>query len=68
MFDSKDFFYVDFETTGVDPKSDRICQIGAILPDGSELDTLINPECDISSESTECHGITNEMVKRCSYF
>ena len=41
MFDSKDFFYVDFGTTGVDPKSDRICQIGAILPDGSELFTLL---------------------------
>ena len=63
MFDSSDFFYIDFETTGLDPKSDRVCQIGAILPDGSELNTLINPDCDIPQESTECHGISNEMVK-----
>ncbi len=68
MFDSQDFFYVDFETTGVDPKSDRIVQIGAILPDGTEMDVLVNPQCDISADSTECHGITNEMVKDAPIF
>ena len=37
-----EFIYFDFETTGLDPKADRICQIGALLPDGSELDALIS--------------------------
>lgn len=63
-----EFIYFDFETTGLDPKADRICQIGALLPDGSELDVLINPECVIPQSAIDCHGITNEMVESAKYF
>jgi DNA polymerase-3 subunit epsilon len=63
-----EFIYFDFETTGLDPKADRICQIGAILPDGTELDVLINPGCSIPQSAIDCHGITDEMVSSASYF
>ncbi|MFV0432062.1 MAG: DNA polymerase III subunit epsilon [Alphaproteobacteria bacterium] len=59
----------DTETTGFDPHAgDRMVEIGAIelvdlLPTGREFHSFINPERDIPAESTNIHGITNEMVK-----
>lgn len=55
--------FIDLETTGLNPANDRICQIGAILPNGEEIDTLINPQVPIPQATTEIHGITNDMVK-----
>ena len=63
MNTDKKLLFIDLETTGLQPHKDRICQIGAILPDGKEIDWLINPECKIPEKTTEFHGITNEMVK-----
>jgi DNA polymerase-3 subunit epsilon len=60
-FDEK-VIYVDLETTGTDFNKDRIVQIGAITADGHEIDTLINPQMPISSESTVFHKIVDEMV------
>ena len=58
---------IDLETTGVNLGTDRIVEIAIvkILPDGSRSvkRKLINPEMPISQNSTEIHGITNEMVK-----
>lgn len=56
----------DVETTGVDPASDRIIQIGiSRLVDGAPLfyNQLIYPGFDISPRITELTGITNEMLK-----
>jgi DNA polymerase III subunit epsilon len=55
--------FVDLETTGLDPSKDRICQIGMILPNGKEVEYLINPEIPIPEEASRLHGITDEMVE-----
>ncbi len=60
--------FVDLETTGLNPSVDKICQIGIILPDGQEINQLVNPGIAIPSSSTEIHGITNEMVIDAPYF
>jgi len=61
------FVCVDCETTGLDPKSDRIIEIGAIRFRGKEIldryETLVDPERDIPDASKEIHNISNEMVK-----
>lgn len=59
--------FIDLETTGINLATDRIVEIAIvkIMPDGSRLvkRKLINPEMPIPPQSTEVHGITNEMVK-----
>lgn len=60
--------YVDLETTGLNPNQDRVCQVGIILPNGKEIDVLVNPEIPISPSSTALHGITNETVKNAPKF
>jgi ATP-dependent DNA helicase DinG len=58
---------IDIETTGLDPKSDAIIEIGALKFDGKrELDTwqsLINPGKVIPPEIIQLTGITNDMVR-----
>ncbi len=57
----------DLEATGISTFSDRIVQISCakVLPDRSmEVRTrLVNPLMPIPPDSTEIHGITDEMVK-----
>jgi DNA polymerase-3 subunit epsilon len=59
--------FFDLETTGVDPRSDRIVEIGLIRlsPDGSrEVRTRrINPECPIPAGASAVHGIHDADVK-----
>ena len=59
--------FFDLETTGVDPFTDRIVQVGAIKihPDGEkeEWNQLINPQIAIPQVVIDVHGITDEMVK-----
>lgn len=59
--------FIDLETTGVNLSSDRIIEVAIvkIMPDGSRQvkRKLINPEMPIPAQSTEIHGITDEMVK-----
>ena len=58
---------IDLETTGVNPGTDRIVEIGIvkILPDGTRIvkRKLLNPEKSIPKSSSDIHGITDEMVK-----
>lgn len=58
--------FIDLETTGLSREEDRIIQIAIckVNVDGTrEVKTkYINPEMEISAESTEVTGITNEMV------
>jgi len=60
--------FIDLETTGLNTNQDRVCQIGAIFSDGSELDTLINPHKNIPQEVIDITGITNESVKDAANF
>jgi DNA polymerase-3 subunit epsilon len=59
--------FFDLEGTGKYPNTSRIVQIGMVkyMPDGTieRKNRLINPEIPIPLDSTEVHGITDEMVK-----
>jgi DNA polymerase-3 subunit epsilon/ATP-dependent DNA helicase DinG len=58
---------LDIETTGLDPHSDAIIEIGAVRFSGSRVEgewtTLVNPGRPISNFITQLTGITNEMVR-----
>jgi len=58
---------LDVETTGTAFQTDRIIQIGAVkvYPDGRRVEwqTLVDPGVHITAEATECHHITDEMIR-----
>ena len=64
--------FFDLETTGLNPKTDRIIEICVIKvhPDGSKdvKTRRMNPTIPISEESSEITGITDEDVKDCPTF
>jgi len=64
---TKPLAFIDLETTGVNLATDRIIEIAIVkvLPDGkrSIKRKLINPQIPIPKQSSDIHGITNEMVK-----
>lgn len=53
---------LDFETTGIDPRQDRVVSYGLLGDKGGESVGLINPGMPIPPRSTEVHGITDEQV------
>ena len=57
---------VDLEATGIRLGRDRIVQVAtaAIFPDGrvTTWESLVNPEMPIPAETTDVHGITDQMV------
>ncbi|MBI3900947.1 MAG: DUF3820 family protein [Chlamydiia bacterium] len=61
------FICLDCESTGLEPKQDRIIEIAAVTFtfDGviESVESLIDPECQISGESQAIHHISCEMVK-----
>ena len=58
---------LDFETTGLAPKRDRVIEIGAVKMAGEEivgeLSLMIDPGIPLPSKITEITGITNDMVR-----
>lgn len=65
------FAVIDFETTGLSPKINRVAQIAVVLtsPDGeliSRWSTFINP--DGQMEATHIHGITDADVRTAPKF
>ncbi|MEE2765380.1 MAG: exonuclease domain-containing protein, partial [Candidatus Neomarinimicrobiota bacterium] len=62
------FIAFDFETTGLDPVSDRIIEIAALrFVDGeitNRFVTLVNPDQPIPPMITRITGISNEMVRK----
>lgn len=58
----------DTETTGLDPVTDEVVQLGAVrvvngkIVAGEAFETLVNPGIQIPKRSTDVHGITNAMV------
>ncbi|TCN72268.1 exonuclease domain-containing protein [Acetobacteroides hydrogenigenes] len=66
------FAVVDIETSGGDPKRERITEIAIYLLEGGkiveEFSTLLNPEKSIPSYITKLTGITNEMVRNAPKF
>lgn len=66
------FAVVDIETSGGDPRRERITEIAIYLLEGGiiveEFSTLINPEKPIPSYISKLTGITNDMVKNAPKF
>jgi DNA polymerase-3 subunit epsilon/ATP-dependent DNA helicase DinG len=64
---SRTLVALDIETTGLDPKNDRIIEIGAVKFDSTgitnEYSTLVNPGIKIPRFITELTGITDAMVR-----
>ena len=64
---TKPLAFIDLETTGVNLATDRIIEIAIVkvLPDGkrSIKRKLINPQIPIPKQSSDLHGITDEMVR-----
>lgn len=62
----------DIESTGLSPRKDRIVELAAVRinTDGSEeIKTwLLNPGVPIPKETTDIHGITDDIVKDCPTF
>ena len=58
---------VDLETTGLNPKHDRILEIGAVMiwngQVEKEFSTLINPKREITDRIVDLTGISGEMVE-----
>ncbi len=57
----------DIETTGLDPKRDRLTEIGAVILENGEIkerfQTFVNPERAIPDEIIRLTGITDAMVQ-----
>jgi DNA polymerase III epsilon subunit family exonuclease len=65
------FAVVDFETTGLNPNRDRVCEVAVVVVvPGKEprlvLDTLVDPGQPIPN--AEIHGITDEFVRGAPQF
>lgn len=62
----RSFTIFDFETSGLDPKKDRVIEMAAIrVVDGtvaSEFSTLVQYDGKLSPKITELTGITDEMT------
>ncbi len=60
------FIAFDLETTGIQPKTDAIVEIGAVRfsngEPGEAFSSLINPECPIPPGASAVNGITDDMV------
>lgn len=63
----KPLAFIDLETTGTNPGTDRIVEIAIIkiLPDGtrSTKRKVLNPGMPIPKFASDVHGFTDEMVK-----
>ena len=58
---------LDLETTGTDPATSRVVEVGIVkrYPDGRDdvFRWLVNPEVQIPAESIRVHGYTNEIAR-----
>ncbi|MBD3320124.1 MAG: hypothetical protein GF350_03425, partial [Chitinivibrionales bacterium] len=67
-----DFISLDFETTGLDSKKERIIEIGAVrFQNGkaeSEYSTFVNPGRPVPPQITQLTGITDDDVRNAPSF
>jgi DNA polymerase III epsilon subunit-like protein len=58
-----DPLFVDYETTGLNRRTDRVCEVTVIDRQGRVLlSTLVNPQMAISPAAGAVNGITDELV------
>lgn len=58
---------LDTETTGLDPRNDRIIEIGCVelynhVPTGIIFHTYLNPKREIAAEAFNVHGISGDFL------
>lgn len=63
----KDFYAIDFETTGLSIENDRIIEIGLVRFDNNKItdqfNTFVNPGFSIPKEASAVNNITNDIIK-----
>ncbi len=63
----QNYIAVDIETTGLDAKTEKIIEIGAIRVDNgqevAQFHTMVNPHRTLDERIVELTGITDEMVE-----
>jgi DNA polymerase III epsilon subunit family exonuclease len=61
------FVVVDVETTGLNPATERVCEVGALrLVNGREegrFESLVRPDHPVSPGARAQHGITDAMLR-----
>ena len=66
---TRPLFVLDTETTGTDPRTDRIVELGfqRWTAEGvtKEYRTLVNPGVSIPASATKVHGITDDNMQTC---
>jgi len=66
LFRDRIFVSIDLETTGLNPESDRIIEIGAVKFQGNKIldrySALLNPDREISAFIQDLTGITNDVL------
>lgn len=66
------FIVIDFETTGRDPESDRVIEIGLVAFEKGRVaqkeSWLVNPGIPVPEEARAVHGITDEELEGASDF
>jgi DNA polymerase-3 subunit epsilon len=66
------FAVIDFETTGLDPSTDRVLEMGVVLFEHGELvsrkNWLINPTIPVPEEARKVHGISDEDLANAPRF
>ncbi|MHC5227329.1 helicase C-terminal domain-containing protein [Enterococcus sp. LJL99] len=72
MQKKKTYAIVDIETTGTDPRTDRIIQFGCVLVEDGEIVsrfvTDVNPNQAIPKNIQSLTGISNSQVQKAPYF
>lgn len=68
MKKQENYVCIDLETTGLNPKTDKIIEIGAVRVEKGTLveifETFVNPACRLREQITELTGITDETLRK----
>ena len=67
----EDYICLDLETTGLNPKTDKIIEIGAVKVRNGNIvgsfETFVAPERKLEQRITELTGITDEMLQNAAF-